>query len=71
MAAERLVYLNGAMVPEADARISLFDSQNIWGDMVFETTRTFGHRPFRLREHLDRLYASLGVTRHRLWPQHR
>ena len=63
MAAERLVYLNAAMVPEADARISLFDSQNIWGDMVFETTRTFGHQPFKLREHLDRLYASLAMTR--------
>ena len=27
------------------------------GDAVFEALRTYGGRPFRLREHLDRLAA--------------
>jgi len=29
------------------------------GDMAFEMTRTFSGTPFKLREHLERLYASL------------
>ncbi|MCH2210253.1 MAG: aminotransferase class IV [Fuerstiella sp.] len=55
----RLVYLNGKFVPECDARVSIFDSALMYGDMAFEMTRTFNHKPFRLREHLDRLYGSL------------
>ena len=31
----------------------------MFGDMVFEATRTFNQKPYRLREHLDRLYASM------------
>ena len=62
MSSGRVIYLNGDFVPETEAQISLFDSQNVWGDMVFETTRTFNHEPFKLRQHLDRLYASMKVT---------
>ena len=59
MILERTVYLNGQFVREAEARLSIFDSALVWGDMVFETTRSFGHRPFKLREHLERLRASM------------
>jgi len=55
----RTVYMNGRFVPETEARVSVFDSALVWGDMVFETTRSFGHRPFKLREHLERLNASM------------
>ena len=57
--AERLVYFNGDFVPEKEARISIFDCALMYGDMVFEMTRVFNHQPFRLREHLERLYSSL------------
>lgn len=33
------------------------------GDTVTELTRTFGHRPFKLDQHIARLYKSLKVTR--------
>ncbi len=56
---ERLVYLNGNFVSEREARISIFDCALMYGDMVFEMTRSFGQKPYRLREHLERLYASL------------
>ena len=56
---QRLVYFNGEFIPEREARISIFDSALLFGDMVFEVTRTFNQKPFRLREHLDRLYGSL------------
>ena len=57
--ASRLVYFNGSFIPELEARISIFDSALMFGDMVFEMTRSFRQRPFRLRDHLDRLYASI------------
>ncbi len=56
---QRTVYFNGRFVPESEARVSIFDSALMFGDMAFEMTRTYGGKPFRLREHLQRLYASL------------
>lgn len=56
---ERKVYLNGEFVAEADARISIFDSALLFGDMVFEVLCTFNGPPSRLRDHLERLYAGL------------
>ena len=56
---QRLVYFNGEFIPEHEARISIFDSALMYGDMVFEVTRSFNQKPFRLREHLDRLYGSI------------
>jgi len=57
----RVVYQNGHFVPEADARISIFDSALMFGDMVFEMTRSFGGKQFRLREHLERLMAGIKI----------
>lgn len=57
--AQRVVYLNGRYVLESEAKVSIFDSALMYGDMAFEMTRTYRQRPFRLREHLDRLYGSL------------
>ena len=55
----RLVYFNGEFVPEREARISIFDCALMYGDMVFEMTRSFEQKPYRLRQHLERLYASM------------
>ena len=61
MSAQRQVYFNGKYVPESEARVSIFDSALMFGDMVFEVTRTYNHEPFRLREHLERLYAGIKI----------
>ena len=60
---QRLVYLSGRMVPESEAKISIFDSAVMLGDSLTESTRTFRHRPFRLEDHIARLYRSLKVAR--------
>lgn len=52
-------YYNGELVPLSEARVSVYDSALMFGDMVFEMTRSFRRQPFRLEQHLDRLYASL------------
>lgn len=56
---ERVVYLNGDIVPESRALVSFRDRSFKFGDGAFDTTRTFGHRIFKLDEHLDRFYKTL------------
>jgi branched-chain amino acid aminotransferase len=53
-----LAYVNGELVPEEKATVSVFDAGLNFADGVFEGIRVYGGKVFRLREHLDRLYAS-------------
>lgn len=57
--AERVAYVNGRMVPESAATVSVFDKGFLLGHGVFERTRTFGGELFRLDEHLARLFRSM------------
>ncbi len=59
----RVVYMNGKFVAEADAKISIYDSALMFGDMVFEMTRSFNKTQFKLKEHLNRLAAGLKILR--------
>ena len=56
---ERVVYFNGRIIPEREARVSIFDSALQLGDMAFEVTRTYHGEPYRLRDHLRRLWNSM------------
>jgi branched-chain amino acid aminotransferase len=59
----RVVYFNGRLVPETEAKISVYDSALMFGDMVFEMTRSFNKKQFKLREHIDRLFSGLKILR--------
>lgn len=61
--AEAIFYLNGAFVPESEAKVSVLDRGFNAGDGVYDVTRTFGHKPFRLKDHIVRLYRSMRYTR--------
>ena len=61
MSNNRLVYMNGEFVKESEAKISIFDSALMFGDMVFEMTRSFNKNQFKLREHLERLYTGIKI----------
>lgn len=51
-----LIYINGKLIPRAEAKVSVFDSGFLLGDGVWEGIRLHnGHLVF-LKEHLDRLY---------------
>lgn len=63
MTQERIVYLNGEFVQESQAVISVRDRGFVYGDAVFDTTRTFGGRIFKLSEHMDRFFNSLRYLR--------
>ena len=63
MAQERVVYFNGEIIPESEARVPFRDRGFMFGDAVFDATRTFGGIIFKLKEHLDRFYNSLKYMR--------
>lgn len=50
-----LVSLNGKLVPEKKAVVSVFDRAFLYGDGLFETVRVFNGRPFRWQQHMERL----------------
>jgi len=60
---KRQVYFNGDFVPETEAKISIYDSALMFGDMIFEMTRSFNGKQFKLREHLERLYTGIKILR--------
>ncbi|MGC9066833.1 MAG: aminotransferase class IV, partial [Candidatus Ratteibacteria bacterium] len=59
----RVVYINGNFVPEKEAKVSIYDSALMFGDMVFEMTRSFNKKQFKLKEHLERLFAGVRILR--------
>ena len=51
-----LIYVDGELLPQEQAKISVFDHGLLYGDGVFEGIRVYNGRVFRLPEHLKRLY---------------
>jgi len=54
----RIIFMNDRLVPEDEARVSVFDHGLLYGDGVFEGLRSYSGRVFRLDAHIDRLWAS-------------
>jgi len=54
----RIIFMNDRLVPEEEARVSVFDHGLLYGDGVFEGLRSYSGRVFRLDAHIDRLWAS-------------
>ena len=52
------VSIDGRVVAGPDARVSVLDRGFLYGDSVFEVFRTYGGRPFAMKEHLERLERS-------------
>ncbi|MBD9638774.1 aminotransferase class IV [Ensifer sp. ENS07] len=58
-----IAYVNGRLVPQEEAAISIFDRGFRTADAVFDTVRTIAHKPYKLREHTKRLFRSLRYAR--------
>ena len=54
----RKIWLDGDIVDESEAKISVFDHGLLYGDGIFEGIRFYEGRVFRLTEHIERLYLS-------------
>ena len=57
-AKQSIIYIDGQFLPEAEAKVSVFDHGLLYGDGVFEGIRFYNGRVFRLEEHHDRLWDS-------------
>jgi D-alanine transaminase len=55
----RIVYVNGSYVPEAEAKVSVFDRAFLFGDGVYEVTAVLDGRLVDFEPHLTRLDRSL------------
>ncbi len=53
-----VVWMNGELFPDDDARVSVFDHGLVVGDGVFETIKVTGGAPFAMTRHLQRLRRS-------------
>ncbi len=54
------VNVNGVITAAAAAVVPVFDHGFLYGEGIYETLRTYNHRPFLLDRHLRRLRASAG-----------
>lgn len=56
---EPIVFLNDRFLPASQARLNIYDLGIVLGATLTEMTRTFRHRPYRVEDHVGRLYRSL------------
>ncbi|HET6453956.1 MAG TPA: branched-chain-amino-acid transaminase [Armatimonadota bacterium] len=54
----RVVYINGELVAQDEAKVSVYDHGLLYGDGAFEGIRVYSGKVFKLREHIVRLYRS-------------
>jgi branched-chain amino acid aminotransferase len=60
---DRIVFVNGKFVPEAEASVSVFDHGFLYGGGIFDTAVAWNGRVFKLEKHLDRLWNGLLYAR--------
>ena len=58
MNASLKIHLDGEIVDQCDAKVSVFDHGLLYGDGVFEGIRFYNGRVFHLEQHIDRLFDS-------------
>ena len=58
-----LIWINGQVMPLADAKVGVEDRGYQFADGVYEVIRLYDGRPFTLREHLERLEKSAAGIR--------
>lgn len=68
-----LVSINGKLCSPEEAMISVYDRGFLFGDGIYEVTRSYGKILFGLEQHIDRLYRSanglsleIGITKEEL-----
>lgn len=63
MSDEPIAFLNGEFIPQSEARLPVHDAGIVLGATVTEMIRTFAGEPFRLAEHIARLFRSMRYAR--------
>ena len=60
---QHLAHFRDRMIPAAEAKLSIYDLGIVMGATVTDMARTYGHEPFRLKDHLIRFYESCKYAR--------
>ena len=63
---KRFAFLNGRLIPEALAVVSILDRSFLYGDGLFETIAVHRGQPFRWNQHLERLRQGMAFLRFQL-----
>jgi D-alanine transaminase len=63
----RITYVNGDYVPEAEAKVSIFDRGFLFADGVYEVTPIVNHKLVDFDAHAERLDRSLRELK-MAWP---
>lgn len=63
MLEDGICYINGQFVSANDARVSIFDRGFTSGEGVYDVTRSYAQKLFRLDQHVRRLFRSLRYCR--------
>ncbi|MEK6538196.1 MAG: aminotransferase class IV, partial [Nitrospirota bacterium] len=53
-----LIFINGNLLPQDEAKVSVLDRGFLYGDGVFETLRAYSGKIFCLNDHVNRLFRS-------------
>ena len=60
---EPIAYLNGEFIPQSEAKLPVYDAGVVLGATVTEMIRTFAGQPYKLEEHVARLFRSMRYAR--------
>lgn len=60
---EPVVYIDGEYHSKSSASVSVYDHGLLYGDGVFEGIRAYNGIVFHLRDHIERLFEGLRITR--------
>ena len=66
MTSDTWIWIDGGVVPAAEARVPVLDRGFLYGDSVFEVTRTVDKQPLFFVEHLERLERSAAAMGYEL-----
>ncbi len=53
-----IAWMNGSILPYSQTAVPVWDLGVVAGASITEMVRTFGHKPFRLEQHIERLTTS-------------
>ncbi|MBI4378093.1 MAG: branched-chain-amino-acid transaminase [Nitrospinae bacterium] len=54
----KLIYVNGKLLPRNEAKVSVLDHGFLYGSGVFETMRSYHGKVFMIDKHIERLFRS-------------
>ncbi|MFT5494172.1 MAG: branched-chain amino acid aminotransferase, partial [Limisphaerales bacterium] len=60
---EPIAYLKGEFIPQSEAKLPVYDAGVVLGATVTEMIRTFAGQPYKLEEHVARLFRSMRYAR--------